>query len=364
MTSRPKSCWSAFVSLATETVPNSYHSSTRNPHELPGCRLSGFAAGRPLHYIEIAARAIEQGLIAPTGKTPEASMGSLLYVDTKKENSRFTRAQKGCFSLSQRRQVDDISQRVAAINDRTRKELRRLLHSMPADQFEVLVGGLLLALGFEEDSVVVTPYGGDGGVDVRGVLHAGGITRIEAAVQVKRWKNNVQAPVVRNLRGSLTSQQQGIIITTSGFSKGAIDEAHAVGKTPISLVDGDLLLDLLVEHEIGVTKAQHTVHGLDEEWWGELLNPEPAPAPEPKPAPPPRSAVTYPLTIAASNKPGVMALLLNGQGHVEYDGKTYVSPSTVGKLVTGWTSCNGWRYWRYQHPETGEWRLIDELRGK
>jgi restriction system protein len=319
-------------------------------------------AGRPLHYIEIAARAIEQGLIAPTGKTPEASMGSLLYVDTKKENSRFTRAQKGCFALSQRRQVDDISQRVAAINERTRKELRRLLHAMPANQFEFLVSGLLLALGFEEDSVVVTPYGGDGGVDVRGVLHAGGITRIDAAVQVKRWKRNVQTPVVRNLRGSLTSQQQGIIITTSGFSKGAIEEANAIGKTPISLVDGDRLLDLLIEHDIGITKAQHTVHGLDEEWWGELLQPEPAPAPEPLPSLPPQPAVTYPLTITASNKPNVTAILLNEQGHVEYDGKTYHSPSTAGKVATGWKSCNGWLYWRYQDASNGEWQPIKALR--
>ena len=40
------------------------------------------AAKQPLHYAEITHRALEQGLIVPTGLTPEATMGSRLYTDT------------------------------------------------------------------------------------------------------------------------------------------------------------------------------------------------------------------------------------------------------------------------------------------
>ena len=80
---------------------------------------------------------------------------------------------------------------------------------------------------------------------IGGVLRAGGITDVNAAVQVKRWKRNVQARTVRDLRGSLRVHEQGIIITTSSFSSGARREAQESGKTRISLIDGKHLLNLL-----------------------------------------------------------------------------------------------------------------------
>ena len=55
------------------------------------------ADNRPLHFREIARRALERRLITPTGQTPEATMGSRLYVDTKKPDSRFERLGKGQF---------------------------------------------------------------------------------------------------------------------------------------------------------------------------------------------------------------------------------------------------------------------------
>ena len=58
----------------------------------------------------------------------------------------------------------------------------------------------------------------------------------------------------------------------------------------------------------------------------------------------------------------VQAELLDAQGRVIYSGQDYQSPSGAGQVASGWKSCNGWTFWRYQHPDTGEWRVIDELR--
>jgi hypothetical protein len=55
-------------------------------------------------------------------------------------------------------------------------------------------------------------------------------------------------------------------------------------------------------------------------------------------------------------------MLLDVTGRMRYKGKEYRSPSGAGQAATGWKSCNGWRFWRYEHPETSEWRVIDELR--
>jgi restriction system protein len=58
--------------------------------------------GQPLHYKKITKLALQQELITPSGLTPEATMGSRLYVDTKKENSRFERVGKGHFALKEK----------------------------------------------------------------------------------------------------------------------------------------------------------------------------------------------------------------------------------------------------------------------
>lgn len=145
---------------------------------------------------------------------------------------------------------------------------------MPPDRFEALVTELLLQMGFDENTVRITPYGNDGGIDVVGIYRAAGLTEVNAAVQVKRWKRNIQAPIVTQLRGSLQVHQQGIIITTSGFSKGAQAEATAPNKTRIGLINGDELLELLIKHRVGVTEKTLRVIGLDDEWWGELIKPD------------------------------------------------------------------------------------------
>jgi restriction system protein len=318
----------------------------------------------PLHYSEITRRALAANILDTKGQTPEATMGSRLYVDTKRPDSRFRRVSRGVFGLA-KTQATGIAQRIETLNQQTRTEVRKRLLKMPPDRFEVLVSQLLTALGFEEDSIEVTTYSSDGGIDVRGVLNAVGITKINAAVQAKRWKRNIQAPAIQALRGSLTVHEQGIFITTSKFSKGALAEADAPGKTPISLIDGDKLVTLLIRHEIGVVNERHTLHTLDEEWWGDVAGKsdvEPSEV-EPMVAVSLGPTVTYPLHIQASVKKKVVtAKLLDATGTVGFNGIEYESPSGAGQVATGWKSCNGWTFWRYQHPETGEWRTINELR--
>ena len=60
------------------------------------------------------------------------------------------------------------------------------------------------------------------------------------------------------LRGSLHrfNAVRGTIITTGRFSQGVEEAAFERGAAPITLIDGDKLLDLLIEYEIGVTKRQ------------------------------------------------------------------------------------------------------------
>lgn len=314
----------------------------------------------PLHYTDITSRALQTGILDTKGQTPDASMGSRLYVDTKRPNSRFRRVSRGVFALAEVAS-SDISQRISTINRQTRNTLRKRLMEMPPERFEGLIAELLLALGFEEDMIEITPFGNDGGVDVRGVLNAAGITEVNAAVQAKRWKHNVQAPVVQALRGSLVVHEQGIIITTSKFSKGAETEAQAPGKVHISLIDGEKLLDLLIEHRIGVTAEQHTVHSLDEEWWGDVAEETEVLVTTAKQVP--RYRVKYPVKITATAQGQIFeAELLDESGQVKFKGQLFQSPSGAGQVAANWKSCNGWTFWKYLNEESGAWRPIQEIR--
>jgi negative regulator of replication initiation len=62
-----------------------------------------------------------------------------------------------------------------------------------------------------------------------------------------------------------------VIITTSNFSKSAVEEAGAPGKTRISLINGEELLDLLIRYRVGVQEKRLTVLTIDAEWWTEAL---------------------------------------------------------------------------------------------
>ena len=120
-------------------------------------------------------------------------------------------------------------------------------------------------MGF--DDVEVTQRSHDGGIDVRGTLLVADSIRIKMAVQAKKWKlkNNVQAPVVQQVRGSLGAHEQGLIITTSDFSSGARTEAVQPNKTPIALINGEQLVLLLMEHGIGVQRSRPDLFDMDED---------------------------------------------------------------------------------------------------
>jgi hypothetical protein len=155
-------------------------------------------AGEPLHYTEITARALAAGLLDTRGQTPDATMGSRLYVDTKRPDTRFRRVGRGVFALLQP-QPSDIPQRIDALNNRVRAQLRKRLLRMPPDRFEALTGELLIALGFDEATVEVTSHSGDGGIDVRGVLRASGITEVNAADLDTAGMRKVAAWLARRL---------------------------------------------------------------------------------------------------------------------------------------------------------------------
>ena len=230
-------------------------------------------SGRPLRYEEITKRAMDRDLINPQGMTPEATMAAQLYQDIKSKgaNSLFRKEGKATFGLAVwERGVSGIVHRAAKQRAAVKRKLLEHLLRMDPRDFEHLVGRLLGAMGY--DNITVTRRSADGGIDVVADIEMG-ILRLRTAVQVKRMRSNVQRPVVSQLRGdmmTLPDVNQGMIITTSGFSQGAADVARVRNAPVIVLIDGDRLGDLLIEHGIGAETEQIEVVTFDEErLWAE-----------------------------------------------------------------------------------------------
>ena len=108
----------------------------------------------------------------------------------------------------------------------------------PATEVRTVVKLALESSGFE--SVKVTRYTADGGIDVNALAgsglwpYTGGLLQVQA----KRWLHTVGRREVAELRGSLQPHATRIIVTTSFYSRAATLEASDPIKKPIVLVNG------------------------------------------------------------------------------------------------------------------------------
>lgn len=121
-------------------------------------------------------------------------------------------------------------------------------------EFEDFLKPFLECIGLDE--VRVTKRSGDGGVDLEGIRYGvidNNDDSVKYIVQAKRYKPSDKIPVdiIDKLRGNMLSGEKGIIITTAGFSKPAIEKASLRKETPIVLIDGKTLVDICIENDIG-----------------------------------------------------------------------------------------------------------------
>lgn len=229
--------------------------------------LDTLADKNPMHYNDIADRILELELVNTQGKTPEATLYSMILSEINRnekrgKNSRFVKYGQGIFGL-RKWLGEGLAYQIERQNQSVKKELFARIQTLTPQAFELLIGRLLTKMNFVD--VEVTKLSGDGGIDVRGTLVVGDVIRTKMAIQAKKWKNNVQSPVVQQVRGSLGAHEQGMIITTSDFSKGAVGEAARTDAVPVALVNGQQLVELLIEHQIMVKRLPYELITLDDE---------------------------------------------------------------------------------------------------
>lgn len=128
--------------------------------------------------------------------------------------------------------------------------------------FELFLNHFLKKIGFQE--VVTTKYVGDNGIDLtcsKPGIDPKGLDTMNYYVQAKRYKatNKVKPKEIRDLKGATKRDKQGnvlnnnyinVFITTSSFTKGAIQEAESNPNMPTILIDGKMLLNMCIDNGI------------------------------------------------------------------------------------------------------------------
>ncbi|QOW47645.1 MULTISPECIES: restriction endonuclease [Acinetobacter] len=133
-----------------------------------------------------------------------------------------------------------------------KSELLQMVKDKNPSFFEQLVVDLLVAMGYggsHQDAAQAIGKTNDGGID--GVISEDRLGLDKIYIQAKRWENTVGRPDIQQFKGALADQvaKKGVFITTSNFSKEAIDSAK---KSGIVLIDGDKLTSLMIEFGLGV----------------------------------------------------------------------------------------------------------------
>lgn len=122
-----------------------------------------------------------------------------------------------------------------------------------------------------KNSGLVTKRSNDGGID--GIIKEDILGFGRISIQAKRYalENAVGREEIQKFFGALAVAQsnKGVFITTSYFSKGAIEYVENLyGQTTIVLIDGKNLADYIYEYGLGMQVEQTIqIKKMDADFW-------------------------------------------------------------------------------------------------
>ncbi len=160
-----------------------------------------------------------------------------------------------------------------AIEEHIKQIKQQLLETIMANSpifFEQLVIELLLKMGYGYDgtSGVVTGGPHDNGID--GIISEDKLGLDLIYIQAKRYSidNKVGRKELQAFIGAMGHVHKGVFITTSSFTKEASTFGSSQQQKSIKLIDGNLLAEYMIKHEIGVENVEtFNVYKVDRDYF-------------------------------------------------------------------------------------------------
>ena len=155
---------------------------------------------------------------------------------------------------SEQTPLELIDESFQALRRATVDELLVKVRECSPGFFEKVVVKLLQAMGYGGISgeALVTGRSGDAGID--GIIKEDKLGLDVVCIQAKRWEGTVGRPVIQGFVGSMdfVRARKGVILTTSQFSRDAVDFVDRIEGKKVVLIDGPQLADLMFDHNVGV----------------------------------------------------------------------------------------------------------------
>jgi restriction system protein len=172
----------------------------------------------------------------------------------------------------------DVKQTPEEALDSAYQRLREDLEAEILDQvksaspafFERLVVELLVKMGYGgnlHDAGQAVGQSGDGGID--GIIKEDRLGLDVIYIQAKRWQGTVGRPEIQKFAGVLQGHRarKGVFITTSDFSKDALEYADRIDSR-IVLIDGLMLVKFMVDNNVGVsTSRTYEIKKIDSDYF-------------------------------------------------------------------------------------------------
>lgn len=158
------------------------------------------------------------------------------------------------------------------LREKLAAEILSTVKSCSPEFFECLLVDLLVRMGYggsRREAGEAIGRSGDEGID--GIIKEDRLGLDIIYLQAKRWEAVVGRPEVQKFAGALQGQRarKGILITTSSFSREAIDYAGNID-TKIILVNGARLAELMIDHGVGVvSEATYELKRVDSDYFSE-----------------------------------------------------------------------------------------------
>ena len=169
---------------------------------------------------------------------------------------------------------DAMDTAMSTIHGALSSELLEAVKSNSPQFFEQLVVDLMLAMGYGgamDDAGKAFQTTGDGGID--GVIKEDKLGLSNIYLQAKCWKNtSVGRPEIQAFAGAVIGRHssRGVFITTSKFSPEAIAYVKTLSQPTIILIDGEKLVQLMIEYGVGVfTYRTYEIKRLDSDYFNE-----------------------------------------------------------------------------------------------
>lgn len=133
------------------------------------------------------------------------------------------------------------------------EQVRSALLAVNPFKFEHLLKDLVTKRGFRD--VTVTKSSGDGGIDLNGYVpdHDDFFAGTHVQFQAKRWRHAVGSVEINSFRGALSTTAKGVFVTTSHYTKAAIEEGRHQTKPSITLIDGQRLAQMVQGVELDLS---------------------------------------------------------------------------------------------------------------